>query len=86
MSMEIKSKIIPNENIIKAKCKDVVRVAEDYEKLKNLPTLDGRTIVGDIPELDPTVPDWAKDTKPQEMSFSDIKGVWDSIFSNGGNK
>lgn len=37
----------------------------DYEKLENLPTLDGREIIGEIKELDPTVPEWAKnETKP----------------------
>ena len=27
----------------------------DYTKLRNLPTLDGRTIIGDVSEQDPTV-------------------------------
>lgn len=43
----------------------VGNVQGDYSLLKNKPKLDGREIVGDIPELDPTVPAWAKEeTKP----------------------
>ena len=34
---------------------------DDYEKLQNLPELDGRTIIGNVNELDPTVPGWAKE-------------------------
>lgn len=44
---------------------DSVLVNDDYRRLKNLPTLDGRPIVDDIQEQDPTVPAWAKTpTKP----------------------
>lgn len=32
----------------------------DYEKLKNKPKLNGKEIVGEIQEEDPTVPAWAK--------------------------
>lgn len=32
----------------------------DYEKLKNLPKLNGEIIMGDMAESDPTVPAWAK--------------------------
>jgi hypothetical protein len=72
----------------------VEAINNDYNKLKNKPTLDGIVIEGDIQERDPTVPDWAKQsTKPQytaeetgavdaeaEMSFATIKEVWDQIF------
>ena len=38
---------------------------KSYNDLNDLPKLDGRTIIGDLPELDPTVPAWAKaPTKP----------------------
>jgi hypothetical protein len=67
---------------------------DDYEKLKNLPHINGTELVGNYDELDPTVPDWAKEnTKPSytpneinavdvrdEISFTDIKEMWDSIF------
>lgn len=37
----------------------------DYNKLKNIPTFNGKPMVGDVVEIDPTVPDWAKkSTKP----------------------
>ena len=42
-----------------------IGATDDYEKLKNLPTLDGVEIRGEMKERDPTVPDWAKkDQKP----------------------
>ena len=39
---------------------------KDYNNLLNIPTLDGRKIIGDMYEEDPTVPSWAKElTKPK---------------------
>lgn len=38
---------------------------DSYKKLKDLPTLNGRKIIDNIDEEDPTVPKWAKEkTKP----------------------
>ena len=67
----------------------------DYEKLRNHPSLDGREIIGDIEEKDPTVPDWAKEPdKPvytaeeigalaedNEMSAATMVSIWQSIFN-----
>lgn len=37
----------------------------DYEKLRNKPKLNGNEIIGDVEEIDPTVPLWAKaETRP----------------------
>lgn len=48
------------------KLADEVHLNRNYNELLNLPKLDGRLIIGDIPELDPTVPAWAKKpTKPE---------------------
>lgn len=48
------------------KLADEVHLNRNYNELLNLPKLDGRLIIGDIPEIDPTVPDWAKTpTKPE---------------------
>ena len=66
----------------------------DYELLKNKPKLDGREIIGDIPELDPTVPDWAKEeTKPtyssdeigavdrnDTMTYDEIDRMFSAVF------
>lgn len=68
----------------------------DYNKLRNKPTLNNKPLVGDVYEEDPTVPDWAKKPyKPKytpeevgavnrdcEMSYADIKAIWDSVFKN----
>ena len=40
----------------------------NYEKLNNLPTLDGEPIVGEMHEKDPTVPLWAK--APQKPTYT----------------
>lgn len=37
----------------------------DYEKLRNKPKLNGNEIIGEVKEIDPTVPLWAKaETRP----------------------
>lgn len=37
----------------------------DYEKLRNKPKLNGSEIIGEVEEIDPTVPTWAKEeTRP----------------------
>lgn len=70
----------------------------DYNKLSNLPTLNGEVIKGDIVESDPTVPAWAKaQTKPQytavevgavdsetALSFEEIDTLFNSIFQGVG--
>lgn len=66
----------------------------DYNKLIHKPSINGTELIGNYDEIDPTVPDWAKEeNKPaytaeeigavnadSEMSFADIKAVWDSFF------
>lgn len=47
----------------------------DYNKLKNKPTLNGETIIGDMNEIDPTVPEWAKaETKPT-YTYQEVEAV-----------
>lgn len=42
-----------------------VEGTSDYNKLKNKPKLNGNEIIGDVEEIDPTVPTWAKEeTRP----------------------
>lgn len=54
---------------------DSILVNDDYNLLRNIPQLDGRPIVGDIPELDPTVPDWAKSPTKPEYTAEDVGAV-----------
>ena len=75
---------------------EIVGGTEDYRILKNKPTINGERLVDNYNEIDPTVPSWAKDSfKPKytadevgaldsesEVSFSDIKAVWDSVFNS----
>ncbi len=69
-------------------------VTSDYRQLINRPSINGTSLLENYDEIDPTVPMWAKRTrKPKytakeigaldansEVSFSDIKELWDSIF------
>ena len=56
---------VRDEDRVELDASDNIFVDADYNKLKHIPKLDGRPIIGDIPELDPTVPAWAKaPTKP----------------------
>lgn len=66
----------------------------DYLDLINKPSINGKELVDNFNEEDPTVPEWAKaETKPSytpeeigaisaddEMSFADVKAIWDSVF------
>ncbi|MBQ0113051.1 MAG: hypothetical protein KBT03_07975 [Bacteroidales bacterium] len=48
--------------------RDIPIETGDYEKLTNLPSINGVKLIGDINladlESDPHVPEWAKDEKP----------------------
>lgn len=49
----------------------------DYNKLKNKPSLGGRELVGNIDELDPQVPAWAKEEeKPAEPIATEEVEKW----------
>lgn len=66
----------------------------DYEKLINKPKLNGVEILGNMDEIDPTVPKWAKEpTKPEysadevgavnennALTFKEIDDIFNSIF------
>lgn len=54
---------------------DEVHLNRNYNELLNLPKLDGRLIIGDIPELDPTVPDWAKAPTKPVYSAEDVGAI-----------
>ena len=67
----------------------------DYNKLKNKPKLNGNEIIGQIEEIDPTVPNWAKtETRPvytpedvgamaegsiASVSTTEIDELWNSL-------
>lgn len=53
----------------------VVKTNDDYEKLKNKPTLDGETIIGAMFEKDPTVSKWAKESKKPQYTADEIGAV-----------
>ena len=60
---------------------------DDYKKLKNLPTLNGSKIIGDMNEIDPTVPVYVKEGKAVNednvgtIGVLDVKRIWDSVFN-----
>nr|DAE78481.1 MAG TPA: hypothetical protein [Caudoviricetes sp.] len=67
----------------------------DYEKLRNKPKLNGNEIIGEVEEIDPTVPTWAKaETRPVytpedigamaegsviSVSTSELDELWNSL-------
>lgn len=72
-----------------------VEGTSDYNKLKNKPKLNGNEIIGEVEEIDPTVPTWAKaETRPVYtpedigamaegsvtfVSTTEIDELWNSI-------
>ena len=67
----------------------------DYNKLKNKPKLNGNEIIGEVEEIDPTVPTWAKaETRPvytpedigamaegsvTSVSINELDELWNSL-------
>lgn len=72
-----------------------VEGTSDYNKLKNKPKLNGNEIIGEVEEIDPTVPTWAKaETRPVYtpedigamaegsvtfVSITELDELWNSI-------
>ena len=56
---------------------DITKVQEsmDYEDLKNKPSLNDRTISGNMNEIDPTVGDWAKEPTRPVYNATDVGAV-----------
>lgn len=48
---------------------------DDYNRLKNLPRLNGQEIKGDMHEEDPTVPAWAKEENKPNYTASEVSAV-----------
>lgn len=66
---------VRDEDRTELEASDNIFVDGDYNKLKHLPKLDGRPIIGDIPELDPTVPAWAKAPTKPEYSANEVGAI-----------
>ena len=54
---------------------DEMRVSRSYNDLEDKPRLNGETIVGDMVETDPTVPNWAKRQAPPEYTAEDVGAI-----------
>lgn len=68
--------------VVKFSVNDGLDGTRDYNELYNKPKLNNKEIIGNLDEEDPTVPEWAKnENPPQELSFTEVKTIWDSIFS-----
>ena len=50
-------------------------VEKDYEALKNLPKINGTTLLGNYDEIDPTVPSWAKESSKPTYNYQDTGAV-----------
>ena len=76
----IEADLSEKENVIEADVQETSGGVTDYTKLKNKPQLNGIELVGNVNESDPTVPEWAKDNEPKELTKTHIDFVWASIF------
>lgn len=47
----------------------------DYEKLNNLPRLNGKVIKGNMEETDPTVPAWAKEKEKPSYTAEEVGAI-----------
>lgn len=47
----------------------------DYKQLTGLPKLNGKTIIGNVEESDPTVPEWAKQPEKPEYTAEEVGAV-----------
>lgn len=54
---------------------NVTVVSNDYNRLRNKPTLNGVEIVGEMEETDPTVPSWAKKEKKPDYNYDEVQAV-----------
>lgn len=68
----------------------------DYELLKNKPSINGTELIGNYNEIDPTVPEWSKEsTKPtytydetgsvggeNQISFERIDAAFAAVFGS----
>ena len=48
---------------------------DDYNQLKNLPKINNTTLIGNYNEIDPTVPNWAKQTSKPSYTAEEIGAV-----------
>lgn len=78
---------LEGEEDIPLSSENVVEVTtSDYRKLTNKPTINGgypayaQQLVENYDEVDPTVPDWAKEEEPKEIDTTHIEFLWKSIF------
>ena len=93
---ELSLEVIEEETIEMDIDEQMLTGEDDYLILKNKPSINGKRLIGNYDEIDPTVPSWAKDSfKPtytasevgalgsdSEVSFTDLKAVWDSVFNS----
>ena len=66
---------ISDDSNIELESDEVNSGTDDYEKLKNLPRLNGKKIIGNISERDPTVPDWAKNPEKPHYTAEELGAV-----------
>ena len=92
----------PSDFTVQMECADLFNarysenlvISHSYDDLSDKPKLNGQTIQGDIDEIDPTVPAWAKQSeKPAynaeeigALSKSDIQIVTAADFENMWNE
>ena len=64
---------IPNQNVTLST--EAYTGSRDYEKLMNKPRLNGKEMIGDVQEEDPTVPSWAKSAWKPTYNAQEVGAV-----------
>ncbi len=52
-----------------------VTSTSDYNELQNIPRLNGELLMGNVNEIDPTVPSWAKSNSKPEYSADEVGAI-----------
>jgi hypothetical protein len=66
---------LAGDNTFGAEYNESITMSSSYNDLKDKPTLNGKTIRGDMDEEDPTVPDWAKQPTKPGYSAEDVGAI-----------
>ena len=77
-SMNLDMDVSTYDTEIDTEMKSIYKYTSDnYENLKNLPSLNGKKIIGNMQEIDPTVPNWAKQESKPSYTASEVGAVSD---------
>lgn len=87
-NVQIESGEIPITQLTVEGSIEYIDGTNNYNDLRNKPSINGTTLVGNYNEIDPTVPEYVKNGKAvnedniESIGILEVKSIWDSIFKN----